>query len=205
MKLFLGNKLLNYKKENFIIFAIFCSLMTFANIQSDIRGSIGLVLVFILTILISNKFKSLSLILLVSLLIRLITIILGNNFIELPDSWGDTNAFEKKAWEMSQGGFFEVFNQFPKDSSSYYLSWILAFCYSLTGRSMILAQSISLLFGMASVFIGIIITNKIWNKKTAMKVGWILAFYPSLVLYSCIFLRESLLFGFFYYSQFMGL
>ena len=102
MKLFLSNKLLNYKKENFIIFAIFCSLMTFANIQSDIRGSIGLVLVFILTILISNKFKSLSLILLVSLLIRLITIILGNNFIELPDSWGDTNAFEKSLGNVSE-------------------------------------------------------------------------------------------------------
>ena len=56
---------------------------------------------------------------------------------------------------------------------------------------MILAQSISLLFGMSAIFLGILITNKIWNEKVCIKVGWILALYPSLILYSCLFLKES--------------
>ena len=53
-----------------------------------------------------------------------------------------------------------------------------------------MAQSISLLFAMGSIFMAIIITEIIWDKSSAKKVGWILAFFPTIVLYSTLFTRE---------------
>jgi len=66
-----------------------------------------------------------------------------------------------------------------------------AFPYSLTGRSVILLQSFSLLLGMGSVLLGSRLAHKIWSEKISIKVGWILALYPTLVLYSCLVLREA--------------
>ena len=52
-------------------------------------------------------------------------------------------------------------------------------------------QSVSLLFGMGSVLLGSTLAHKIWGEKISIKVGWILALYPTLVLYSCLVLREA--------------
>ena len=109
----------------------------------------------------------------------------------MPDSWGDATKFELEAWAMSQDGFFEVFKKFPSDRNSLFISWILAFFYSLTDRSLILGQSLSLLFGMGSVLLGARLTSKIWNEKISLKVGWLLALYPTLILYSGLILREA--------------
>ena len=81
-----------------------------------------------------------------------------------------------------------VYFHFQK--SSYFISWVVALFYSLTDRSIIMGQSISLFLGMCSIFLGIRIANKVWNEKNSIKVGWILALYPTLVLYSSLILRE---------------
>ena len=53
-----------------------------------------------------------------------------------------------------------------------------------------MAQSVSLLFGMGSIILGWTIANKLWNNHIANKVGWIIALFPSLILYSVLVLRE---------------
>ena len=127
----------------------------------------------------------------VAFLLRLTLILLGNYFIALPDSYGDTFRLEKKAWEMSQNGFFGVFKEFPSEAASYHFSWILAFIYSLTDRSPLLGQSMSLIMGMGSIFLAVRLAHKIWSKNISITVGWVLALYPTLILYSSLILREA--------------
>ena len=166
-------------------------------VNTDLAGSLIIIFLALITFYISKFYKSLATILYVALCVRLVVIFLGNYLIVLPDSWGDATWFELKAWEMSQDGFLAVFDKFPSGKSSLYISWILAFIYSLTDRSVIMLQSISLLFGMGSILLGARLTNKIWNEKISIRVGWILALYPTLILYSCLVLRESYIWFFF--------
>ena len=190
---YLNNTLANIKliKNDLFFFnfiALFVALLVIAG--ADLVGSLSLIFVALITFCFSRYYKSLATILYVALSVRLVTIFLGNFLLILPDSWGDATLYEIRAWEYSQGGFFAALSNFPS-SSSYYISWILAFFYSLTDRSVIMGQSLSLLFGMGSVLLGSHLAHKIWSEKTSIKVGWILALYPTLVLYSCLILREA--------------
>ena len=144
-----------------------------------------------ITFIYTKVYRSLATILYLALAVRLIVILLGHHFVILPDSWGDATIFELKAWQMSQDGFFAVFDKFPSNKTSLSISWVLAFFYSLTDRSVIMGQSLSLLFGMGSVLLGSHLANKIWSEKISIKVGWIIALYPTLILYSSLILREA--------------
>ncbi len=193
IKYFINNPMsIKIKKKDLIFFSfivLFEILLLIYNV--DLQGSLSIIFVALITFYFSRHYKSLATILYVALCVRLVLIFLGNFLVTLPDSWGDATLLEQTAWELSQDGFFEVFYKFPIDRSSYLLSWLLAFVYSLTDRSVIMGQSFSLLFGMGSILLGSRLTNKIWGEKISIKVGWILALYPTLVLYSCLILREA--------------
>ena len=60
---------------------------------------------------------------------------------------------------------------------------MIALIYSLFGRSLLLIQSIGLLFGVLSVLLGWLVAKKVWDKQVATKVGWSLALFPSLALF----------------------
>ena len=188
-KIFINKKV---NKNDLLIF-IFLTFLIIALIFSkvDLVGLLSLIFVALLTFYISSHYKYLASILYVALGLRLITIFLGIDLITLPESIGDTGHFEMRAWEISRDGFFGVFSNFPRDAPSHYISWILGFFYSLTGRSPIMAQSINLMLGMGSVLLGSRLAHKIWDKQISQKVGWILALYPTLILYSCLFLKEA--------------
>lgn len=180
------------KKNDLFFFSfIFIFVLSLIIAKADLLGSLSLIFVALITFYFSKYYKSLATILYVALCVRLITIFFGNFLVILPDSWGDATWFELNAWQMSQDGFFIVFDKFPSDKSSLYISWILALIYSLTDRSVIMLQSISLFFGIGSVLLGVRLVSKIWNEKISIKVGWILALYPTLILYSCLVLREA--------------
>ena len=173
----------------FVFIVLFVTLLLF--VGADLLGILSLIFVTLIIFYFSRYYKSLATILYVALCVRLVTIFFGNFLVILPDSWGDATLFELKAWEFSQDGFFAVLSYFPEDKSSFYISWILALFYSLTDRSIIMGQSFSLLFGMGSVLLGSRLAHKIWSEKVSIKVGWILTLYPTLVLYSCLILREA--------------
>ena len=180
------------KKVDFFLFS-FISLFVASLIivKADLIGSISIIILALITFWFSRYYKSLTAILYVALCVRLVVIYFGNFLLILPESLGDAGKYEVYAWEFSQNGFFSVIDQYPAGRSSYNISWILAFFYSFTGRSIVMAQSLSLFFGMGSVLLAALIANKIWSKKISIKVGWIIALYPSLVLYSSLILREA--------------
>ncbi|MDC0940525.1 glycosyltransferase family 39 protein [Candidatus Pelagibacter sp.] len=168
------------------------------NLDFDLIGFVSLFLVSGIFIFIAVSRPKISLILIVALIVRLTTLFVSENVFALPDSWGDAGVFEQKAIEWSKDGFLNVFGLYPVGNGfdSFFISWIIAFPYSIFGPSKLMGQSISLLFGMWSVFLGWKTANKLWNQKAANKAGWFFALFPTLVLYSCFMLREAYIYFF---------
>jgi hypothetical protein len=108
----------------------------------------------------------------------------------LPDSSGDALTFEHLAFEHSQGSFLEVLTDFPGPGSSFYV-WLISLAYTLMDRSLLLAQSMSVFMGVGTVLLGWLLARNLWGEQAAKNAGWVLAFFPSLVLYSAIVMREA--------------
>ncbi len=150
-------------------------------------GFTTITLVALITTLVAYRLPEISRILYAALTIRVFVMLLGYKFVTLPDSTFDAMGFEVGAWERAQGGFFDIFS-YGIDSN--YIKSIIAIPYYILGRSLLMAQSISLLFGMGSVLLGWSLARKLWDNHTAIKVGWVIALFPTLILYSVLTLRE---------------
>ena len=157
--------------------------------MSDFLGFIGIILVFLFTYIVTLWYPKISKILFEALGVRVLVLLLGHYYFTLPDSTDDAWNFEQQAWLWGQNDFFSVINFYTGPSSDF-LSWLIAIAYSLFGRSLLMAQSIGLLFGIGSVFLSWLLAKKLWNNYIANKVGWLVALFPSLVLYSILLLRE---------------
>tara|TARA_X000000950_G_C13883744_1_gene647989 strand:+ start:1043 stop:2257 length:1215 start_codon:yes stop_codon:yes gene_type:complete len=158
--------------------------------MADLIGFTLITLVSLLTFFLALRRKIFSKILFVALVARITVLILGHYFITLPDSTADAETFERVAWSLSQEGFFSLMSNYQGPSARF-ISWFIAIPYSLFGRSILMAKSISLLFGMGSVFLGCLLAEKLWDKRTSVKIGWTIALFPSLILYSALVMREA--------------
>ena len=155
----------------------------------DVLGLTAISFIFLINLIIGLRWPEIFTILFVALIIRLIFLIINNHIFYLPDGDMDGLIFEQRGWEWSQEGFFQVFDYF-NGPDTYFLSFLIAIPYSLIGRSFLMIQSFSILFGLGSVFLGWLIAKKLWDNSTAIKVGWIIALFPSLVSYSVLIMRE---------------
>ena len=145
--------------------------------MADLIGFTLITLVSLLTFFLALRRKIFSKILFVALVARITVLILGHYFITLPDSTADAETFERVAWSLSQEGFFSLMSNYQGPSARF-ISWFIAIPYSLFGRSILMAKSISLLFGMGSVFLGCLLAEKLWDKRTSVKIGWTIALFP---------------------------
>lgn len=155
----------------------------------DLIGLTAISFISLITIIIALRWPSISKIIIVALIIRVFFLILGQYYFNLPDSTADAETYEKLAWKMAQGGFVNLIDYYAGPQARF-ISLVIAIPYSLVGRSMLMAKSLSLFFGLASIFVGYFLAKKLWNDHAAKKVGWIMALFPSLVLYSVLTMRE---------------
>ena len=155
----------------------------------DLLGFATITVVSFITLLIALKWPDTSKFLFVALVLRILILLIGHYFITLPDSTQDAVGFENLAWTWAQNGFFHTLDNYPGYNSFFYV-WMNALLYSLFGRSLLMIQTVGLLFGVLSVFLGWLLAKKLWDERSALKVGWVLALFPSLVLYSIVPLRE---------------
>lgn len=155
----------------------------------DFIGVIAIILLCLISLLFIYRWQEVSKIIFVALLIRILFLIINNHFFYLPDGNMDALNFEARAWNWSKGGFLNIFNYY-KGPDAYFISFFYAIPYSLFGRSILMLQSISILFGLGSVFLGWLLAKKLWGNKTAKKVGWTIALFPSIVSYSVLTMRE---------------
>lgn len=157
--------------------------------MTEILGFISIALVSLLTYLFALRQPNISNILIIALLVRVAVLLIGHYFITLPDSTADAETFEDEAWKLAKDGFLNVLQNFEGPRPRF-ISWVIAIPYSLFGRSILMAQSINLVFGMGSVYLSWVIAKKIWDNQIARKVAWTVALFPSLILYSVVLLRE---------------
>ena len=157
--------------------------------MNDLIGFTSIGLVTLITVFIGLRWPAISNIIRTALLVRIFFILIGYYFFILPDSDQDALGLDDIAWSLAQDGFLNVINNFPGLNSFFY-TWLIAIPYSLFGRSILMSQSLSLFFGLGVVFLGWLFAKKLWGSHTAAKVGWVLALFPSLVLYSILPLRD---------------
>ena len=169
--------------------------------SSDLIGLNSILLVSLLFIIIGSLKPSISKIIYVALFIRVLLILLNHYVIDLPDSSKDARSYESDAWEWAQNGFSNLSNYYTGPDAEF-ISWMIAIPYSLFGRSILMAESISLLFGMGSIYLGWLLAKNLWDNRTAIKVAWILALFPSLVLYSVLTMREVFVYFFLLVAMF---
>ena len=105
--------------------------------RSDFAGLISIVLVFFAVVLMCNIWRPVATILYTALAVRIAVMILGTYFVTLPDSWGDTDNFEKQAWIWSQGSFSDILSQNP-GPDAYFFFFFSSFIDSLFGRSVLM-------------------------------------------------------------------
>lgn len=154
--------------------------------------SLAIILIVILIIIyIAITKHELRNIIFAALIFRLIFLVIAS-FVSLPDSKGDANTFESLAAYWAEFGFIEFHRNLieGKTDRGNFLSLVITYPYFLFGRNILIPLSINLLISIGTVILGWHISKKLWNSATAKKVGWILALYPSLALYSSVVLRE---------------
>lgn len=175
----------------FLTFFLFFQFSIF-NYNNGIIGTFFIFIVSLFLYLVGRYQCSIAHVLFVAFALRLTAIILNNYFYQLPDAVGDSSNFEFLAYECSKDGFLNALSQYPngKCSQSFFISYIIGIFYSLFGRDILIGQSISLLFGTLSVLITYILTKKLWGDRSAVKASWFVAFFPSLILYSSLIMRE---------------
>lgn len=156
---------------------------------ADLIGFISIALVALMMFLIASRWPGISKIIFVAFVMRVFFLLLGHYVVDLPDSGADARNFENEAWFLAQDGFINLINNF-KGPDSDFISWVIAIPYSLFGRSLLMANSITLFFGMMSIFLTWKIALKIWDGHSANKAAWIITLLPSMNLYSVVLLRE---------------
>ena len=157
--------------------------------MSDILGFTSIAFVSTLTLIAGLLRPNIFRILFIALILRIVVMLIGHYLVDLPSSTADARSFERYAWSLAQSGFFNVMNNYTGPDAKF-ISWLIAIPYSLFGRSVLMAQSISLIFGMSSIYLGWKTAKIIWDVQIANKVAWAIALFPSLILYSVLVLRE---------------
>lgn len=127
---------------------------------------------------------------LVAFLFRTSAAVAHRIFFILPMGQTDAQTFEQRAWDWASAGCGNLLDLFPA-GSSYVHSWIIANIYACTDRAPLLFQSITVLFGVLTVYLVARIAERLWDRPAARRAAWVAALFPFLALYSAVPLRES--------------
>jgi len=156
---------------------------------NDMLGFVSLLFIAILVLIFTLRWPDVKKILWAAFIVRSVLAVAHYYGIPLPDSGSDAVSFEANAWNLAQLGLNDVIASF-KAGGSGFISWIIAIFYSITERSQLMAQSVSVLMGTGTVLVGWRLSYELGGKRAATIVGWMLAFFPTLVLYSSLIMRE---------------
>jgi hypothetical protein len=153
-------------------------------------GWIFLSIIFFFIFVWIKKYPETKNFLLVAFLLRAICVVLDNyEIITLPGSNADDDTFERKARAFSNNyGILVLIDFFKLDS--FLVSRIISLFYTIFGESKMMAKTISLSLGTASVYLVYVLSNILWDRRAAKKAAWVAVFFPTLILYSSLTLRE---------------
>lgn len=157
---------------------------------ADLLGITALLFTALCVLVCAQRWPVAANILWVGFAVRAGAALLHFYLLPFPDSGADAASFELLAYKWAQGGFFEAWANFS-GPGPYLISWIIALFYAVTDRSPLLAQSLSVWMGTGVVLVGWLLIRELWGQRVAMRAGWVIVFFPTLILYSSIILREA--------------
>jgi len=157
--------------------------------QADLLGWLTLLAIILITTLIIKKNPITINFLLTALFLRSLFVILDQYFLTLPDSTGDAEIFEEKAFRYSQEyGINVIFKFYSQDSFN--ISRFISLAYTFFDRSEFMAKMFSVGFGTVSIFFIFRFAQILWGNNIALKSAWFATLFPSFILYSSLILRE---------------
>lgn len=158
--------------------------------MADMLGVAGLLFALLVPLIVLRPGRRLALILCVAWMARTSAALVHYYLTPLPDGSGDAVVFERYAWLWSQDGFFAALTHYPGAQSHFY-PWVMSLVYAVTGRSELLLQSLSVMAGVFGVYTVWRLSHDIWSDLPARKAAWVMALFPTVVMYSSLTLRES--------------
>lgn len=164
--------------------------------MSQLAGYLGLATVLAFYSGWAYKIRWIAYPLLIGVTLRIGFVFFDQFVITLPDHGSDALRFHLQAIAWSEQGFLNMLQSFPGPNTFFY-AWVLAFFYSIFEPSVLLAQSISVLLGGGIILLGAKIAGVIAGRRAAIISAWLIALFPTLILYSSIPLREPFVVFFF--------
>ena len=153
---------------------------------------IQIILSFIFFWYLTNNNSTLRIVILTGLSIRWLSTLAGIFFINLPEDAGDAKRFQLNAINKSKNSFYDLFTQWEISSNMY--SDFIAIIYKLFFYNKVGLYFLSIIAGTYIIFLTYKISLLIWNnEKISICNSLLVAFYPTLILYSSLTLRESLI------------
>jgi len=183
----------------------------------DLTGLLGLAFVFLLLLIFSSRHKDIELVLVVALIVRTASVLLHEFIMPLPDGTADAVGFEAMAWDYTIHGPYTgsqmvpghhilgscaytglirsqcwFWMHYPGSNSDFY-PWLMSLVYLVTSRSVLILQSISVFVGVLSVYATWLLGCEVWGQRAGRRAAWVMALFPTVVMYSALPLREGYL------------
>lgn len=168
--------------------------------QKDSFGFIFILFISCILLLIAIQYPSIAQILFLAFFLRLILVIYSEYVSFLPEYLGsDAQMFESYGWEYAQSGLLWLIRNFKTGALFY--SWIIGLIYSFIGRNQFVVELLNVLFGILIVLNVYKIVLLLYDKRSAYIASLIAAFFPSLIYFSAVILRDVVII----YSLSLGL
>jgi len=157
----------------------------------SVLGFVGLAMVIIATYFMGVKFPNLKKIIWVASIIRIIIVLIHEYGLKLPDGTKDAISFEANVWKFSQLPFIDFLYSFNSVSKAYTFTWFLSFFYRIFGRSALLLESVHIIISLFNILLVYKLSWLLSGSASKSKQSTLIfAFFPTIILYSVIILRE---------------
>lgn len=153
-------------------------------------GFIGLTFGLLITTLLIFTYPNLRLLLFTAFFTRASAALVNIYIVTLPDGGADAIAFQNFAAGVANQGFIEAFREFPGYGTGWGYPWLVGLVYSITGESVLLMHAFSVLMGVGTVLYTYRLAKLCWDEEVALRSAWIVALFPTLIMYSALTLRE---------------
>ena len=142
-------------------------------VTEDLLGWFFLSVIFIYIFLLKEKYSEVKNCLLIAFILRAFCVVFDQyDLIRLPDGYADASKFEATARLFARDyGLLIIYDFFKTDA--FLLSRIIAIFYTILGESKMMAQSISVALGTASVYLVYKLCLILWDNRSAKKAAWL--------------------------------
>ena len=157
--------------------------------QSDLFGFAIILAGYTLCFLLGRGSKDLLLILLLAHTLRTAFALIHHYVAVLPDSQFDALYFQAWALNGATSGISGALQNFT--TGAYMYPSLMSFLFLLTGPSELVMQSVNCVLGTVNVYLVYRIASRLFDEKSGIGASIVAAVFPTLVLYSAITMRET--------------